>query len=199
MYVGAASQHVLRMSFVPEHEAQYFDTQVTAYWSHLIQRDATSPLFFLLSNLEDVVWALPFRGMQVHAWQSVIPTLMATTRSPDTDSLFNAAPRLRAQLAQLQNALPLQKDKPTFLLKPLGAALRQKATQKKRVTTIQRHFHKQLLESFTNTPVDRAVLLSQSTSHNGAHTWERNVMRHLPRRRLRAAWNERRCPRCWAR
>ena len=28
MYVGAASQHVLRMSFVPELEAQNFDRQV---------------------------------------------------------------------------------------------------------------------------------------------------------------------------
>ena len=42
-------------------------------------------------------------------------------------------------------------------------------TQKKRVTTIQRHFHKQLLESVTTSPVDRAALLSQSTSHTGAH------------------------------
>ena len=32
MCVGAASQHVLRMSFVPEREAQNFDTQVTAFW-----------------------------------------------------------------------------------------------------------------------------------------------------------------------
>ena len=31
MYVGAASQHVLRMSFVPEQEAQNFDRQVLAY------------------------------------------------------------------------------------------------------------------------------------------------------------------------
>ena len=37
MYVGATSQHVLRMSFVPEREAQNFDTQVTAFWSHRIQ------------------------------------------------------------------------------------------------------------------------------------------------------------------
>ena len=36
MYVGVASQHVLRMSFVPEREAQNSDTQVTAFWSHLI-------------------------------------------------------------------------------------------------------------------------------------------------------------------
>ena len=47
MYVGAASQHVLRMSFVPEQEAHNFDRQVTTFWSHLIQRDVTSPLFFL--------------------------------------------------------------------------------------------------------------------------------------------------------
>ena len=36
MYVGAASQHVVRMSFAPEEESLNFDTQVTAFWSHLI-------------------------------------------------------------------------------------------------------------------------------------------------------------------
>ena len=45
MYVGAASQHVLRMSFVPEQEAQNFDRQVITFWSHLMHRDITS--FFL--------------------------------------------------------------------------------------------------------------------------------------------------------
>ena len=80
---------------------------------------------------------------------------MATTQSPDTDTHFNTAPRLRAQLVQLQTTLSLQMNKP--------------ALRKKRVTTIQRHFHKQLLERLTTTPVDRAVLLSQSTLHTGAH------------------------------
>ena len=47
MYVGAATQHVLRMSIVPEKEAKNFDMEVTAFWSQLIQHDATSPLFFL--------------------------------------------------------------------------------------------------------------------------------------------------------
>ena len=47
MYVGAASQHVLRMSFVPEQEAHNFDREDTTFWSSLIQRDVTSPLFFL--------------------------------------------------------------------------------------------------------------------------------------------------------
>ena len=47
MYVGAASQHVLRMSFVPEQEAQNFDRQVLTFWSRLMHRDITSQLFFL--------------------------------------------------------------------------------------------------------------------------------------------------------
>ena len=94
---------------------------------------------------------------------------MATTKSPDTDTLFNTAPRLRAQLVQLLTTLSLQVNKPAFLLKPLGAALRHKATQRKRVTTIQQHFHKQLLESLTTTTFERSVLLSESTSHTGAH------------------------------
>ena len=47
MYVGAASQHVLRMSFVPEQEAENFDRQVITYWSRLMHRDIASPLFFL--------------------------------------------------------------------------------------------------------------------------------------------------------
>ena len=103
------------------------------------------------------------------AWQSIIPTLMATTQSPDTDSLFSSTPRLRAQQAQLQTSLSLQMNKPTVQLKPLGAALRQKTTQKKQVSTIQRNIHKQFYNSLTDTPTEQAILLSQSTSHTGAH------------------------------
>ena len=94
---------------------------------------------------------------------------MATTQSPDTDSLFSSTPQLRAQLAQLQTTLSQQMNKPTFLLKPLGAALRQKNTQKKQVSTIQRNIHKQFYNSLTDTPTEQAILLSQSTSHTGAH------------------------------
>ena len=60
-------------------------------------------------------------------------------------------------------------NKPTFLLKPLGAALRLKTTQKKQVSTIQRNIHKQFYNSLTDTPTEQAILLSQSTSHTGAH------------------------------
>ena len=94
MYVGAASQHVLRMRFVPEQEAYNFDRQVTTFWSHLIQRDITSPLFFRPLKLGGLGVgsavqrhaAAPWR-----AWQAIIPTLVATTKSPDTDSLVNGA------------------------------------------------------------------------------------------------------------
>ena len=104
------------------------------------------------------------------AWQSIIPTLMATTQSPDTDSLFSSTPQLRAQLAQLQTTLSQQMNKPTFLLKPLGAALRLKTTQKKKqVSTIQRNIHKQFYNSLIDTPTEQAILLSQSTSHTSAH------------------------------
>ena len=77
MYVGAASQHVLCMSFVPEQEAHNFDRQVMTFWSHLMHRDITSPLFFLPLKLGGLGVgsavqrhaAAPWR-----AWQSIIPT-----------------------------------------------------------------------------------------------------------------------------
>ena len=47
MHLGAASQHALRMTFVPETEVKKFDTEVVAFWSQLIERDTTSPLFHL--------------------------------------------------------------------------------------------------------------------------------------------------------
>ena len=61
-------------------------------------------------------------------------------------------------------------NKPTFLLKALGAALHQKnPLKKKQVSTIQRNIHKQLYNSLIDTPTEQATLLWQSTSHTGAH------------------------------
>ena len=79
---------------------------------------------------------------------------MTTTQSPDTDSLFRSTTLLRAQLTQLQSTISQQMNKPTFLLKPLGAALRLQTTQKKQVSTIQRNIHKQLYNSLTDTPTE---------------------------------------------
>ena len=54
-------------------------------------------------------------------------------------------------------------------LKPLAAALRLQTTQKKQVSTIQKSIHRQFHNSLTDTPTEQAILLSQSTSHTGAH------------------------------
>ena len=85
MHVGAASQHVFRMSFVPEQEAHNFDRQVTTFWSHLIQRDVTSPLFFLPLKLGGLGVGLCSPApcgcpMARVAVDHIIPTLMATTQ-----------------------------------------------------------------------------------------------------------------------
>ena len=166
--VGAASQHVLRMSFVPEREARTFDTEVIGFGSQLIQRDATSPLFHLPLKLGRLGVgsavqrhaAAPWR-----AWQSVLQTLMAATQSSDTDTLFTSTTRLRAQLVQLQTTLSPQMNKPALLLEPLGPALRTNTTQKRVVTSIQKHLHTQLVGSHATAPISPAILLSICTPH----------------------------------
>ena len=120
MYVGAASQCVLRMSFVPEDEGKRFDTEVVGFWSQLIQRDATSPLFHVplkLGGLGIVSAEHRHAVAPWRAWQTVLPTLMTATESPDADTPFVSTPQLRAQLLQLQTTLPRQMNAPAFLLK----------------------------------------------------------------------------------
>ena len=78
------------MSFVPEHEARTFDTEVIGFWSQLIKRDATSTLFHLPLELGGVGVgsavqrhaAAPWR-----AWQSFLPTFMSATQSHATSPI----------------------------------------------------------------------------------------------------------------
>ena len=107
-YMGAASQHALRTTFVPGAAALSFDTEIVAYWSQLASRDVTSPLFHLPLRMGGLgVGSAVQRNAASPwtAWQSVIPTLMAATDSPDTDSRFAATPILRCQLHHLQATL----------------------------------------------------------------------------------------------
>ena len=72
-------------------------------------------------------------------------------------------------------------NKPTFQLKPLGAALRLQTTQKKQVSTIQRNIHKQLYNSLTDTPLNKP-----SSFHNPLHTLVRtSCSQEMKRMRLR--------------
>ena len=100
MCIGVASQHVLRMSVVLEHEARTFDTEVIAFWSQLIKRDATCPLFHLLT------WC-----WLSCAAQRAAPCVLGNRSSQQSwHTLFTPTPRLRAQLAQLQTTLSQQMD-----------------------------------------------------------------------------------------
>ena len=91
MYVGAASQHELRTTFVPFEEAVSFDNEIVSYWSQLAGRDVTSPFFRLPLRMGGLGVG---SAVQRHAaapwtaWHSIIPTLMEATDSPDIDSLF---------------------------------------------------------------------------------------------------------------
>ena len=51
----------------------------------------------------------------------------------------------------------------------LSKKIRLQTTQKKQVSTIQINIHRQFYNSLTDTPTEQAILLSQSTSHTGAH------------------------------
>ena len=97
-----------------------------------------------------------------------LPTMMAT-QSPDTDTLINAAPRLRAQLAQLQATLSLQMNKPAFLVKNIWCSPSpENHTEEARL----HHSKKPSTSNFltaSRTHLLNTVLLSQFTSHTGAH------------------------------
>ena len=155
MYVGAANQHALRTTFVPEEGAQSFDNEVVSCWSQLAGRDVTSPLFHLplrIGGLEVGSAVQRHAAAPWTAWQTVIPTLMAATDSPDTGSLFAATTIPRGQLHHLQTKLAHQMNTPSLLFKPLGAALRTHGTQRTLVSAIQRTTHKQLMDAHVDNP-----------------------------------------------
>ena len=116
-------------------------------------------------------------------WQSVIPSLTATTQSPDTDTFFfQCGTTTQSRTSTTPSHTFTTNEQDRFFIEPLGAALRLKTTQKKQVSTT----HKQLFDSLTDTPVERSVLLSQSTSHTGAHLMQPSSAA-VKRTRLRIA------------
>ena len=145
----------------------------TSLWSRLIQRDIVSLLFFLPPQAwrtwSGLCSSTP-RGCPMARVAVDHPTVNGN--NPVTGYRlplqFNTT-TTSSTSTQLQTTLSLQMNKPTFLLKPFGAALRLKTTQKKQVSTIQRNIHKQLYNSLMDTRTEQAILLSQSTSHTGAH------------------------------
>ena len=93
---------------------------------------------------------------------------MATTQSRDTDTLFNTAPQLRAQLVQLQTTLSPQMNKPAFLLCHLAQPFAKK-TPKRSGSPQSNDISTSSFLKASPHPVDSAVPFSQTASHTGAH------------------------------
>ena len=166
VYVGAASQQVIRI-------ARTFDTEVIAFWSQLIKRDATSRLFHLPLKLGGLGVgsavqrhaAAPWR-----AWQSVVPTLTAATQSPDVDTLPTSTPQLCAQLVATSNR--------TFTTDEQARPPPQvswSSPPHEHHPKEARHIHsitttkKLLVDSRATAPISKAILISQTSPHTGAH------------------------------
>ena len=186
MYVGAASQHALRTTFVPYEEAVSFDNEIVAYWSG---RDVTSPLFQLPLRMGGLGVG---SAVQRHAaapwtaWQTVIPTLKAATDLTDTDALLAATPTLRGQLLQLQSTRAQQMNTPALLLNPLGAALRTHGIQKTLVGAIQRYAHKQIIDSHVDNPIQRAISHLQQPDSEACEADDRCFQVSMARRLMLA-------------
>ena len=113
MYVGAASEHVLRMSLVPQVEAKRFDPEVVGFWSQLIQRDVRSLRVPLkLGGLGVGSFEQRHAAASWRAWQAVLHALMTATGSPDADTLFGSTAQHRAKLLQPQTTLSRQMNVP---------------------------------------------------------------------------------------
>ena len=63
---------------------------------------------------------------------------------------------------------------PALLLKPVVAALRTHGIQKTLVGAIQRYVHKQIMDSYVDNPIQRAILISQTAKNTGAHLQQPN-------------------------
>ena len=99
---------------------------------------------------------------------------MEATDSLDTDALFASTPIPRGQLHHLQATLAQQMNAPSVFLKSLGAARRTHGSQKALVSTIQQTTHQQLLDSFSNDLIQKAILLSQTAKNTGARLQQPN-------------------------
>ena len=172
MYVGAASQHALRMSFVPEQEAQNFDRQVLTFWSRLMHRDITSQLPFstsqawrfwcgfccsktCCSSMACVAVSHPFiddyHPFSGHRFALSLYTNITCSTHPT--SIHNLP-------TNEQTHLPTQTTRGCFT--PSKPPKRNKSPPFKGTFTNN-------YITASQTPTERAILLSQSTSHTGAH------------------------------
>ena len=180
-YVGASSQHVLRMSCVTLPQATAFDDKVREIWSHLLGRPIQSDLLFVPQKLGGygIASAVDRRAAAPWvAWQTALPTIQHHAKAPDLDALLANSPILTERLRLLQSTLAEQTGISGYQVKTLSAALRTQTTQKLLMSAFSRKRHRQTLAAAE--PTSRAILLSQAALHTGSQLRQPSIESYEP-------------------
>ena len=170
-YVGAASQHALRMSFVTQAEADNFDNTVIKIWSLMLGRNIENAreMFFMKTNLGGmgVASAVDRRlAAPWTAWQAALSSIQEHMNTHELGDLFVKCPELEAALRELQVGIGAQAGLPGFQVKTLVAAIKTKTTQKQIVEAIHKTRHKSLLAKANI--VEKAIMRSCAAPNAGA-------------------------------
>ena len=166
LLTGAASQHALRTTFVPETEARSLDTEIVAYCSQLAGRDVTSPLFHLplrmgglgLGSAVQRHTAAPMDSLAINHPH---PNGRHRHSRHGPPVCGNAHPARPASPPPNQTRPPNE-----HTLHPPGTSGRTAPHTWHPKNTGQRHpahnAHRQLTDTHADTPIQRAILNSQT-------------------------------------
>ena len=180
-YVGASSQHVLRMSCVTLPQATAFDDKVREIWSHLLGRPIQTDLLCVPQKLGGygIASAVDRRAAAPWmAWQSALPTILKHAQAPDLDTLLANSPTLTDRLRLLQSTLAEQTGISGYQVKTLSAALRTQTTQKFLISALNRKRHRAMVAAAE--PTSKAILLSQAALHTGSQLQQPSLESYEP-------------------
>lgn len=157
------------MSFVGQAEVLYFYKTVVAAWSQAIGRNCNSPLLLLPLTGEGfgITSATNMRAKAPWmAWIFALPGVVEKMNIQDMETLMLKCPRFASQPTRLLQAIAQQTDKDGFDVKTLSAALRTDTNKKPLVL----HTHRNIANVIVGADmVEQCVIMSQSTTHTGAH------------------------------
>ena len=179
MYVGAASQHALRTTFVPREEAHQLRQRDRVLLVATCRQRCHFPTFSPPTTYGRAQ-GVGSRGTptrpQRHG-QLGDPSFPLSWRPPNPRTSTPCSPPRPSYGANSTNyklRYHNKWDKPSLLLKSLGVALRTHGSQKTLVNTIQQVTHQQLLTSLSTNTIQKAILVSQTAKNTGAHLQQPN-------------------------
>ena len=180
-YVGASSQHVLRMSCVTMPQATAFDDKVREIWTHLLGRPIQSDLLFAPQKMGGygIASAVDRRAAAPWiAWQMALPDIQKHAKAPDLDNLLAQSPTLTERLRLLQTTIAEQTGISGYQVKTLSAALRTQTSQKFLISALNRKRHRAKLAAAD--PTSKDILLSQAALHTGSQLQQPSLESYEP-------------------